>query len=132
MVREKFPVRLTPEEREQLERLVRVGRGPAQAITRARIPLKVAEGWTAALVAAALEVSERTVFRIRRRFAGEGLEAVPHRHNQVNRYRKLDDRAAASSPWPVALRPRGRTTGRCGPWRTRQWNWGWLSLCPTR
>ena len=30
MVREKFPVRLTPEERDQLEHLVRAGRSPAR------------------------------------------------------------------------------------------------------
>ena len=95
MVQEKYGVQLSSREKGRLLSMIRSGRSSAQAITRARILLKVAEGWTAAQVAVALEVSERTVFRIRRRFAEEGLEAVLHRRNQVNRYRKLDDRAEA-------------------------------------
>ena len=44
MVREKFAVRLTPEERDRPERLVRAGRSPARVATRARILLKTGEG----------------------------------------------------------------------------------------
>ena len=95
MVQEKYGVQLSFQEKGRLMSMIRSGRSSAQAITRARILLKVAEGWTAAHVAVALDVSERTVFRIRRRFAEEELEAVLHRRNQVNRYRKLDDRAEA-------------------------------------
>ena len=73
MVREKFAVRLTPEERDQLEHTVRAGRSPARAATRARILLKTDEGWSASRVAQALDVSEGTVFRIKRRFAENGL-----------------------------------------------------------
>ena len=43
-------------------------------MTRARILLKMDEGWTAPQTAAALEVSERTVFRTKRRYVEEGLE----------------------------------------------------------
>ena len=53
MVREKFPVRLTPEERDQQEHTVRAGRSPARAETRARILLKTDEGWSASRVAQA-------------------------------------------------------------------------------
>ena len=42
-----------------------------------------------------MEVSERTVFRAKGRYAEEGLDEVLHRRNQVNRYRKLDERAEA-------------------------------------
>ena len=95
MVQEKYEVQLSSQEKGRLRNMIRSGRSSAQAITRARILLKVDEGWTAAQAAAALDVSERTVFRIRRRYAEEGLDAVLHRRNQVNRYRKLDDRAEA-------------------------------------
>ena len=47
MVREKFAVRLTSEERDQLEHMVRAGRSPARVTTRARILLKTGEGWSA-------------------------------------------------------------------------------------
>ena len=81
---------------------------PAQAITRARIPLKIDEGWSAPQAAAALEVSERTVFRTKRRYAyaEEGLDEVLRHHNQVNRPRKVDEEveahliALACSPVP--------------------------------
>ena len=52
--------------------MIRAGRSSAQAITRARILIKIDEGWTAPQVATALDVSERTVFRTKRRYAEEG------------------------------------------------------------
>ena len=46
-------------------------------------------------MAAALHVSECTVFRTKRRYAEEGLEEVLRYHNQVNQYRKMDDKVEA-------------------------------------
>ena len=46
-------------------------------------------------MAAALDVSERTVFRAKRRCAGQGLDEALRSRHQVNRRRKLDDRAEA-------------------------------------
>ena len=48
---EKFAVRLTPEERYQLEHMVRAGKSPTRVTTRARILLKTDEGWSASRVA---------------------------------------------------------------------------------
>ena len=82
--------------------MIRPGRSSAQAITRARILLKTDEAWTAPQLAAALDVSERTVFRAKRRY----VEEVARRHNSPNPYRKVDDRveahliALACSPAP--------------------------------
>ena len=93
MVREKFAVRLTSEERDQLEHTVRVGRSPARVTTRARILLKTGEGWSASRVAQALDVSEGTVFRLKRRFAEDGLDGALRDRTQPHPYRKLDERA---------------------------------------
>ena len=96
MVREKFAVRLTPEKRNQLEHVVRAGKSPARVTARARILLKTGEGWSASWVAQALDVSEGTVFRIKRRFAEDGLDGVLRDRTQPHhRYRKLDDRSEA-------------------------------------
>ena len=95
MVRERFAVRLNPEERERLEHLVRAGRSPARIATRARILLKTSEDWPAPNVAQALDVAESSVYRIKRRFAEDGLDRVLKDRPQANRYRKLDDRAGA-------------------------------------
>ena len=56
MVREKYGVRLTWEQRDQVQRLVRAGKGSARVIVRARILLKTDEGWNAPHVAQALDV----------------------------------------------------------------------------
>ena len=95
MVREKYGVGLTPEQRNQLQHLIRAGKGSARVIIRARILLKTDEGWTAPQVAEALDVAEGTVFRIKRRFAEAWLEGVLKDRPQAHRYRKLDDRGEA-------------------------------------
>ena len=95
MVREKFAVRLTSEERDQLEHMIRAGKSPARSVTRARILLKTGAGWPAPKVAQALDVSVGTVFNIKRRFAEDGLEGALKDRVQARRYRKLDERAEA-------------------------------------
>ena len=95
MVQEKYAVRLSSEDQEQLRGLIHSGRHSARVINRARILLKTDEGWSAPQVVAALDTSQRTVFRTKRRYAAEGLEGVLHDHPQANRYRKLDDRGEA-------------------------------------
>ena len=78
-------------------------------ITRARILLRTEEGWSANQVVAALDTSQRTVFRTKRRFTTQDarhklqrypchsnrLDGVLHDHPQANRYRKLDDKGEA-------------------------------------
>ena len=95
MVQEKFAVQLAAGEKGRLRQMIRGGWSSAQAITRVRILLKTDEGWSASQVAAALDVSERTVFRIKRRYAEDGLDEVLRHRNQSTRHRKLDDRAEA-------------------------------------
>ena len=77
-----------------------------QGYDRARILLKTDEGWSAPRVAQALDVSEGTVFRLKRRFAEDGLDGALKHRAQAHRYRKVDDRgeahliALACSPAP--------------------------------
>jgi transposase len=97
MPRQQHVVRLTPAERDEVRALVTAGRAPARTQTHARILLKCDAGaggprWSDAHVAAAVEVSARTVARVRARFAAAGLAAAlgRKRPNRVYR-RKLDD-----------------------------------------
>ncbi len=46
-------------------------------------------------MASALDVAEGTVYRVKRRYADEGLDGVLHDRIQANRFRKLDDKAEA-------------------------------------
>ena len=91
MVRDKYAVRLAPEQREKLRNLIGVGKSSARAATRARILLKSDDGWAAPKVAEALDVALGTVYRIKQRFTEEGLVGALWDRRQVNRHRKLDD-----------------------------------------
>ena len=77
MVGDKYAVRLAPEEREELQHLIRVGESSARVTARARILLKSDDGWAAPQVAEALDVALGTVYQIKQRFAGEGLAEGP-------------------------------------------------------
>ena len=133
MVQKKYEVRLSSEEKRHLRKVVRSGRSSAQAITRARILLKVEECWTAAQVATALDISERTVIRARKRHAQEGWRRLctgttrsTGTGSWTNGWKLI------SLPWPALRRPKATTTGPCGCWRGRRWNWDWWNPCPTR
>ena len=107
----KVVVRLTGDQRDALDRLLRTGSHPAAMRRRAQILLKAdADGpdaWTDERIAAHLETSRMTVMRVRQQFAAEGLDATLHRKRPTGRqYRKLDGRqearlvALACSPAP--------------------------------
>ena len=57
MVRDKYAVRLAAEQREELQRLIRVGKRPARVTARARVLPKSDDGWPALQVAEALDVA---------------------------------------------------------------------------
>jgi hypothetical protein len=89
-VRQKYQVFLTAEQRTQLQQLLAKGSAPTRTLTHARILLKADEAaggpaWTNAAITQALEISELTVTRIRKRFVEGGLEAALHRKEQANR-----------------------------------------------
>ena len=99
-----------------LERMVSSGRNAARKLLRARILLKadVSNGetaWTDEEIAGALETSKLTVYRVRKQWVEEGLEAVLSRRKPSGRqYRKLD---GAQEARLIALAcsppPEGRT-----------------------
>ena len=77
----KYVVRLSGEERQQLETLIRKGKGQAQRLLKARILLKAdvseaGEGWSDGRIIAALETSVSMVYRVRKQLVEEGFEAV--------------------------------------------------------
>ena len=94
-------VRLTDDERQALEALVRKGRAAARKLARARVLLKANEaadgpGWTDEAIAVALDVSSGTVERLRKRAVLEGpLAAIEHRPSTAPSRCKLDGRAEA-------------------------------------
>jgi hypothetical protein len=76
-----YVVKLSNEERQQLETLVRKGKSPARRMLKARILLKAdvseaGEGWSDSRIIAALDTSPSMVYRVRKQLVEEGLEAV--------------------------------------------------------
>ena len=93
----KYHVTLTPEERVELEGMIRRGKGAARKLTHARILLKCDEnvdsgpGLSDEEVAEALDVGHATVARLRQRFVEEGLYAALTPKPNIRVYaRKLD------------------------------------------
>lgn len=118
----KYIVKLTEEERLQLHSLVSKGKAAARTLTHARILLKAdaaddGPGWKDKAIVEALDVSVRTVERLRERFVEEGLEAALSRKPASRTpVRKLDGEAeahlialayselpAGRSRWPLRL-----------------------------
>ena len=84
----KYVVRLSAEEREQLEALIRKGKSPAQRLLKARILLKAdvseaGEGWSDSRIIKALETSPSMVYRVRKQLVEEGFEAVLSRKQRA-------------------------------------------------
>src|SRR3982074_1946209 len=80
----KYVVRLSVEEREQLQALIRKGKSPAQRLLKARILLKAdvseaGEGRSDRRIIRALDTSVSMVYRVRKQLGEEGFEAVMSR-----------------------------------------------------
>jgi hypothetical protein len=78
---EKYVVRLSREERQQLETLIRKGKAPARRLLKARILLKAdvsdaGEGWSDNEIIRALDTSVSMVYRVRKQLVEEGFAAV--------------------------------------------------------
>jgi transposase len=84
----RYVVRLSADEREQLEALIRKGKSPAQRLLKARILLKAdvseaGEGWSDSRIIKALETSVSMIYRVRKQLVEEGLEAVLSRKQRA-------------------------------------------------
>ena len=95
-----YVVKLSAEEREQLEAMIGAGKHPAQSLTKARILLKAdvseaGESWSDSAISAALDTSINNIGRTRRRLVEEGIEAALSRKYNPNSARpRIFDGAA--------------------------------------
>ncbi len=84
----KYVVRLSGEERERLEMLIRKGKSPARWLLKARILLKAdvseaGEGWSDNRIIRALDSNLSMVYRVRKQLVEEGFEAVLSRKQRA-------------------------------------------------
>ena len=107
----KYVVRLSAEERDQLNALIRSGKRSAQLLTKARILLKAdvsdaGEGWSDSRIAGALDTSVANIERTRRQLVEEGFEAVLTRKYNPNSARpRIFDGAAEAKLIALTLSP---------------------------
>ncbi len=84
----RYVVRLSADEREQLEALIRKGKSPARRLLKARILLKAdvseaGEGWSDSRIIKALDTSVSMVYRVRKQLVEEGFEVVLSRKQRA-------------------------------------------------
>jgi hypothetical protein len=107
----RYVVRLSADEREKLDTLIRTGKRPAAQVLKARILLKAdvseaGEGWSDGRIVKALDTSLSTVFRTRQRLVEEGFEAVLKRkHSPNSARRRIFDGAAEAKLIALACSP---------------------------
>jgi transposase len=88
MAVKKYVVRLSAEEREHLQALIRKGKSPAKRLLKARILLKAdvseaGEGWSDSRIIKALDTSVSMVYRVRKQLVEDGFEAVLSRKSRM-------------------------------------------------
>jgi transposase len=107
----KYVVKLTEEERDRLNELIRKGKRSAQLLRKARILLKAdvsdaGEGWSDSAIAAALDTSIATIERTRRQLVEEGFEAVlTRKYNPKSARPRIFDGAAEAKLIALTLSP---------------------------
>jgi Homeodomain-like domain len=84
----KYVVRLSGDEREYLDQLIRKGKSPALRLMNARILLKAdvgkgGEGWSDSRIIEALGTSASMLYRVRKQLVEEGFEAVLSRKQRA-------------------------------------------------
>ena len=111
----KFIVRLSVEERSQLEAIVAKGKAAARKLTRARILLKadyssLGPAWSDQEISAALDLGALAVHRVRRSFVEGGLDGALVRRPLPRRPRMLDGEQETHL---IALACGSPPAGRC-------------------
>ena len=102
----RYIVELSEEQRMQLQGLTGAGKARVRRVKRAQILLAAEQGHGEATIATTVGVGNSTVYRTKRRFAEQGLEAALSEAPRVGANRKLTGREVAH--WQRRRkRPRG-------------------------
>lgn len=91
----RYKVRLTQEERTELQKLISTGVAPTRKLTRARVLLKADEGFRKAEISQALDITSNTVTNVCRAFQAHRLEAIERKKPEREYTRSLDGDAEA-------------------------------------
>jgi hypothetical protein len=129
-MQKKYIVRLTDEERHEVEQVVKKLKGTSQKVCRAQILLKAdvdGTNWTDRQIAEAFGCRIQTVENIRQRLWNGDLPRRFLAANGLSRRSKsysTENRRLRSSPRATDHRPRVMPTGRSGCWPAKSSSWG--------
>ena len=107
----KHVVKLSDEERERLNPLIRTGKHRARQLMKARSLLKAdasdaseaGEGWSDSQIASALDTTVNTVARTRQRLVEQGFEAaLTHKHSPASARPRIFDGVAEAKLFALA------------------------------
>ena len=121
-----YRVELTDEERNQLEELVRKGKGPAYRIRHAYILLNSdinKPKKSDPEIADYLHCHLQTVYNIRKRFVEEGLETALERKQRETPPFSMEKKRQNSLPLSAANLPMDEAAGHYGYSQTNSLNW---------
>ena len=91
----KYIINLSEDERRDLEQMTSKGKTSVRKVKRAQILLHANQDKTDKAVAEALHVAAATVFRTRRRYVEQGLEAALNESPRPGKQRKLNGKQEA-------------------------------------
>ena len=91
----RYKVELSQKERAELQKLISSGIASARKLTRARILLKVDEGFSKTEISQVLDVTINTVTNVCRSFQSQRLEAVERKKPDREYEHRLDGEAEA-------------------------------------
>lgn len=91
----KHTIKLSAQQRRQLKNITTKGRHNARVIKRAQVLLASHRGSTDTDIAAQVDVSVRTVERVRKRYTADGLDRALYDAPRPGAKRKLTDKAEA-------------------------------------
>lgn len=94
-MKNKYIINLHEEERRDLEQMTSKGKTSVRKVKRAQILLHANQDKTDKAVAEALHVAAATVFRTRRRYVEQGLEAALNESPRPGKQRKLNGKQEA-------------------------------------
>jgi hypothetical protein len=123
----KYPVMLTPAQRQLLRARLATGTLTQTAGTRARILLKAdaapgGPAWTDEQLSAAFDLSVRSVMRVRQTFGAAGLDAALARRPPGPRLHKIDGAIEAHLIALVCSPPRTATPAGACAWLVIAWS----------
>ena len=123
----KYRVTLTAEEQQELQALIAKGKAHARKLAHARVLLQVDEtagtARTDEETAAAVNLSTRTIERVRERFVEQGLAAALFPKPSTRRYERAFDGAQEARLIALACSappPRANLAARCACWPSKR------------